>query len=45
MKGYFIFLGQGTTLRHVTEQMSDDSKITNYVQQKISNLQEVEKSR
>ena len=39
MKG---FLGQGS---HVTQQMSDERKIANNIQQKISNLQEAGKSR
>ena len=36
------FLGQGS---HVTQQMSDERRIANYIQQKISNLQEAGKSR
>ena len=36
------FLGQGS---HVTQQMSDEQKIANSIQEKTSNLQEAGKSR
>ena len=51
------FLGQGRPCsdnnpnkgpcsdNYVTQQMSDERKITNYIQEKISNLQKTEKSR